>query len=109
MRNRSRSYRRPNLGLIEQTTTIYKDRTEYLIRAHLELGPPPALYPLEITEIVPIARKEQSRWRFPAGSVKLPAISTGDNFRECDTFIKNWAAGFLAAEGKIHDQIARGG
>jgi len=86
--------RLPTHDLIEQVTT-YTDKTKYLIRVYVRLGSPITLYPFQITEIVSITSNKQLRWRFPAGSVKLTAISTVDNFRDCDSCIKRWAAAFL--------------
>jgi hypothetical protein len=93
-----RTARLPTLDLVEQSTTAYIGKVQYLIRAYIQLKAPINVFPFEITQIVPFGCKQQFRWRVPAGSVKL-YVAAADNFRASDMCLKNWASAFLQSQG----------
>jgi hypothetical protein len=87
----------PSNGISVEQTTHVGTSTRYLVRAHLDLGPPIIIHPFEIVEIGALGRKPGFRWRVGHRVCTLFAQAPLYSIADAETYLKEWADAYIAS------------
>jgi hypothetical protein len=86
----------PSNGCLIELATHVGDETRFLVRAHIDIGPPIVLHPFAISEVGSVGRRIGYRWRTGMGACTLFAPAPLKNFDEAEAYLKSWAEKFIA-------------
>jgi hypothetical protein len=95
----------PSNGTFVEQTTYIGASTRYLVRAHVDIGPPLILHPFEIVEIGAFGRKPGYRWRVCPRVCTLFAPRPLLTFSDAEAHLKQWAEAHVSS---VLESFAKG-